>query len=370
MRRPTINCSDLILLTALTPILSGCIPISQLGAPTAPSSDVVKARATTLLTLGNTAIPSLNRALSPSEYARAGYTQVREQCDKFFSTLTLRTNSNQLTKADWTALGAAAGAIIALAHPGAAKPVGIAAAAFGLGSSAYDNYQKYGLITLYPEQTKILVFKALDAYQSASPAGSASDMIDADARVSAFAEICTYSNINALAINAIATTSATVSNATPTTVFTSQADLDKVAEIAQIIGISNVSDTDLATLEILAKKSAGDPDITATLSTIADSLTDSVKTAVWDGAALKAATFTTVVVNDLAALMSNSQFAKMVNDSIAKSKAASAAAAEQAQGEHTLVSPSQIAVFVAPAAAPQDWRPPTILLNAANSRTR
>ncbi len=356
----------LIAALSSTTVLGACVSVPSLNAPTTPDPNAIQKRVATLVTLSSENIQGANRVMSPSEYARTGYNEVREACDKFFTTLIQKTNSTQLSKADWTALGTAAGTIIALAHAGASKPVGIAAAAFGLGASAYDNYQKYALLTLYPEQTKTLVFKTLDAYEASSPASAAADIVDADSRVSAFAAICTYSNINVLAQNAIATTTPTVAPAAPSTVFTTQAELDKVAEIEQVLGVASISDADLATLELMAKKQAGETDVVASLSSMADSLSAPVKKAVWDGAAVINTKFTSTVTADLTALMGNQQFAKLVNDSIAKSKAATPTATPP--GTLGVGQPSPSPVFIPPSGAPQAWRPPTILLNANGNR--
>src|SRR6185437_1871565 len=83
-----------------------------------------------------------SKLLSPQQYAETGYSLAFDRCNEFFDLVTRASNEVQMTKADVAALGAAAAAIIALVHQ-SSKPVGIAAAAFGLGAVGFDNYQKY-----------------------------------------------------------------------------------------------------------------------------------------------------------------------------------------------------------------------------------
>lgn len=344
-------------LVMLTITLVGCQAIKP---PAIPAGDNIKAKIDHLYTLSHTPIGdkpnTSNDLMKPSDYARAGYTVVNESCNTFFDELTRASNGVQMSKADWTALGAAAATILALTHTNSAKPVGIAAAAFALGGLVLDNYQKYALLTPYPEQTQKLVFAALKVYATNSPAESAGDMIDADARISSYARLCTYSGIATLAQDAISTATPSTSGGGTASVFTTAGDQAKVADIKKLLGLKQTpSDKDLAILAVMV-----DPQEAQLQSKAAESLSADVAKAVWDSTSGKPLPQLDAIKQDLADLLSsNAAFKAMVD----KSKADSQAASKPTAGGSTK-SPGQ-PVFVPPLPPLGPWTPPVIEVNAA-----
>ncbi len=358
--------------------LTGCAAVST---PTVPKPDSIKQRIDTLYTLSKQPLGASSKTsskdsnqdagsaaasnpvsdgssqfMSASDYARAGYTLVDENCNDFFDALSRATNTLQMSKSDWTAAGAAAAAIVALAHS-ASKPVGITAAVFGLGAVTFDNYQKYALLTPYPEQTHKLVFQALKAYATDSPATGASDMIGADARISGYAQICTYSGIATLAQDAIAKSSATVApnQGSKPSIFTSANETDKVNAIKTALGLSAISDQDLALLAIMV-----DPAASKYQAKAAAGLSADAKAKVWDSTTSKPLNALATIKDDLASLQSsNSDFAKMIADSEKASGDATKKAGEGVRGG----TPPVVFIPPTPPASALQWSPPTIVVN-------
>jgi hypothetical protein len=298
---------------------------------------------------GDTLPASVDKGLliTPPQYAETGYTLALTRCNTFFDLVTKASNDLQMTKADVAALGTAAAAIIALVHR-ASKPVGITAAAFGLGAVGFDNYQKYALLTAYPTQTHDLVLAAMKAYRTDSPPTDAKDIIEADARVSGYAEICTYSNIVGLAGQAIGSaTVKAVGNAPATNIFTTSEDVANVKKIQTDLQLSDSpSADDLAVLAVMADPSTKPQD----LPTLAKMLSDQVSKKVWDPdkkQSLDALKTITPILTDLT--KSNKDFATLI--SAKKAKLASSGR----PGDRNPEVPS-LPIGTA-------WQPPTILLN-------
>ncbi len=368
-----INLRRAVIVMSILPLIS-CAAISP---PTIPPSNVIKQRLDNLQTLSQlplcdksllksdtaagsnttSSCPANSPLMTPAEYARVGYTIVDENCNNFFDTLSRATNNLQMSKSDWTALGAAAAAILALAHS-TAKPVGITAAAFGFGAITFDNYQKYALLTPYPDQTKKLVIQALKAYEKDSPPGDATDMVGADARVSGYAQICTYSGIASLAQEAINKSTATVPNGQGSTpsIFTSSEQQKAVADIKKILdlGDQTPSDTDLALIAVLS-----DPKQSKYFEQAASHLSPFVATKVWD--VKNAKPLVDVLQNldsDLKVLETNGDFVKMIADSEKNSDEATKKAGSGVRGP---VPP--VFIVPSPPAKSGQWSPPTIVVN-------
>jgi hypothetical protein len=284
------------------------------------------------------------KLLTAQQYAETGYTLALNRCDTFFDLVTKASNELQMTKSDFAALSTAAAAIIALVHR-TSKPVGITAAAFGLGAVAFDNYQKYALLTVYPTQTHDLVRAAMNAYRTDSPPDGAKDIIEADARVSGYAQLCTYSNIVGLAGQAISKATVKAVGNTPSTVFTSAEDLANVKKIQSAPGLSGTpSDADLSVLAVMADSSTSDSD----LPKLAKMLSGAVAKKVWDAdkkQKLAALGIIGPTLNDLA--KSNSAFATLISDTKAKLR----------PGDRP---PTRVG---SSSPGNTEWQPPTILVN-------
>jgi hypothetical protein len=366
-----------VIAMSLLPLIS-CTAISP---PRVPPSNIIKQRLDNLQTLSRqplcdksllksdtatgsttTSCPAVDVSnspfMAPAEYARAGYTIVDENCNDFFDTLSRATNTLQMSKSDWTALGAAAAAILALAHS-TAKPVGITAAAFGFGSIAFDNYQKYALLTPYPDQTKKLVIQALKAYEKDSPPGDATDMIGADARVSGYAQICTYSSIASLAQEAINKATASVPNGqggTPS-IFTSSEQQAAVTHIKNLLGLADQtpSDTDLALIAVLS-----DSKQAKYFEQAASHLSPFVAAKVWDAKNAKPLVDVLQKLDDdLKVLETNGDFVKMITDSEKSSDEATKKAGPGVRGGP----PSAVFIAPSPPSKSGKWSPPTIVVN-------
>lgn len=350
---------DWTLRSALVMLVLSVAGCQTVKPPTIPAGDEVKKKIDHLYTLSHTPIGDkpneANDLMKPADYARAGYTVVNESCNSFFDGLTRASNGVQMTKADWTAVGAAAATILALTHTNSAKPVGIAAAAFALGGLVFDNYQKYALLTPYPEQTQKLVFAALKVYATNSPAESAVDMIDADARISGYSRLCTYSGIATLAQDAISTATPSTTGGGTTSVFTSAGDQTKVGDIQKLLQLKQPpADKDLAVLAVMV-----DPQEVQLQSKAAESLSADVAKIVWDSANGKPLPALDSIKQDLADLLSsNAAFKAMVD----KSKSDSEAASKPPKGGPTK-SPGE-PVFVPPVPPLGPWTPPVITVNA------
>jgi hypothetical protein len=300
----------------------------------------------------------VSKYITPVEYAVAGYTLADESCNSFFDLLAQATNNVQMTKADWTALGAATATILALTHS-TSKPVGIAAGLFGLGAAGFDNYQKYALLTPYPDQTKKLVIQAMQAFRSQSPPEQATDILNADARVSAYARLCTYSSISSLAQQAISTASPQAVNVGTKTIFTTAGDQQLVQTIDSALGLQSqsVSDQDLALLAIMTT-SGTDPKL---LPQIAAKLSAPVAAAVWDSTskALKQSVVPQIQGPLAQLASSNSDFKKLI-DSI---NSATAAASPPAGGNRHPADIEHAPKLVIPRAVSAPWQPPQIVIN-------
>lgn len=137
------------------------------------------------------------------DYVMIGYNLADRACADYFDRLILASNKLRMSKADVTAVGTAAATIMSLAKS-TAQQIGIAAAAFGLGSTVLDNVQQYLYITPYPEETRALVETAMEKYRTNAPPDIADSLEVADDMVSGYARLCTYANIAQLAKSAIA----------------------------------------------------------------------------------------------------------------------------------------------------------------------
>jgi hypothetical protein len=338
--------AGLIMLSLLTLLLAACASAPKIASPDdieAKYKDLYRVTTDNVAATGQSA-----KTMSAQEYARTGYTLVQERCNTFFDEITKATNDLQMTKADVAALGAAAAVIIALAHR-SSKPVAITAAAFGFGTSVFDSYQKYALLTAYPTQTRDLVQAAMEAYAKDSPAADAKDIVEADARISGYAQLCTYSGIVALAAKAISTSAPKAVSQTASSVFTTADDVSKVTQIKTLLGLPDVtlSDNTLALLELMADPSTAD----ALRIQIPAQLPSDVAAKVWSSdtnSKLAALDKIAPLLSQLAT--SNKAFAQI----IAGIKKASTSRPGDVNAAPTLV---------VPAGPPGPWSPPIITIN-------
>lgn len=297
-----------------------------------------------------------NKLFTPQQYAETGYSLAFDRCNNFFDLVTKASNELQMTKADVAALGTAAAAIIALVHQ-SSKPVGITAAAFGLGAAGFDNYQKYALLTTYPTQTHDLVLAAMKAYRTDSPPGDAKDIIEADARVSGYAQLCTYSSIVGLAGQAITTATVKVASSPPqSNIFTTDAELANVKKVQTALQLSDPPGADdLAVLAVMADSTTKNTD----QPILAKMLSDAVAKKVWDAANNKKidASFSSIT-QPLGDLKNNKDFSTLI---AAKKALLNPASANGRPGDR-----NPIAAGVQGVPRVTQWQPPQIVINQSH----
>jgi hypothetical protein len=269
----------ILLVASLLSLLAGC---TSSGWGLANPPEIPKATAVRTLVNGVNGSADTNTTVSAPEYALGGYQLARSACDTYFDDLIEASNDVQMSKADIAAAGVAAATIASLAHA-STKAVGVTAAAAGLVGILLDNYQNYALITPYPVQTRSLVLGAMDTYRNSKPPENATSLMDASDRIAGYAEICTYSNIAALAAQAIATAKTTDTGGA-TSLFSASERATVLQPVKDMLGLSSATLTDDNFAELAIIGSSDGSDAAKKLNpVIAKLLPTDVAAAAYDG---------------------------------------------------------------------------------------
>lgn len=234
--------------------LTGCATTAVVTA----EDPEVRAAAIALKKALDPATDPATATITAQEFAHAGYRLVDQKCTRYFDGLIKSKNGVQMAKADLIAVGSAAAVIETLTNT-SEKIIGITAAGFGLATVILDNVQQYALLTPYPEQTKELVFKALDKYRESAAPGDAVDAVDAADRISGYAQLCTYSEIARLARQAIAT-GKPIDESTPAPLFAEEEKRAYLQPIAAMLA-TTPTEEELAILAYMHQQT--DPDLLA-----------------------------------------------------------------------------------------------------------
>jgi hypothetical protein len=171
----------------------------------------------------------------PGGYVGAGYDQVSRLCTTYFDDLIKLQDQVGYLSDVTAAAGTATTALVALRTNAttAARLVSKWAAGFALANTIVQKYDDRILMTPYPSETKTLIMAALSAYANANPPEKAQTPAQADAFVTGYAEMCTYSGISRFAKQAL-------SNANPKTgsaATLSASDQGFVTAIADALGV-------------------------------------------------------------------------------------------------------------------------------------
>lgn len=251
------------------------------------------------------------KSMTPATYATLAFGMADHACSQYFDGLIYQSNMLRMSKADVTAIGAAAATIMALTKT-ATRDIGIASAAVGATAVALDNVQQYAYLTPYPEETKGLVQNAMVKFRQSRGPSSASTWADAESLVRAYADLCSYSSIAVLAKSAISR--APVKDANDAKHLFSDTEILTILQpLKAYLGIGDISlsDDDYAYLEIVSEDKI-DPTVQRTLL---DKLPVAVRGKVWDSAKKKCtAKFLDVSprLRDLAA--ANAAFGKRISE--------------------------------------------------------